>query len=61
MAFPSLSSFFKSKDAAEKKPGFVAPEMLECPYCRRFFHKRGHEHEPYCRDCWKLLKSVQTT
>jgi len=61
MAFPSLSSFFKGKGSGEKKPEPAAPEMLECPHCGRFFPKRGHAHEPYCRDCWKLLESVKTT
>ncbi len=55
MAHLSLSSIFKSKGSIEAKP--QPDDMIECPRCGRFFHKRGHEHEPICKDCWKLTKA----
>ena len=55
MAHLSLSSFFKTKAPLEAKP--PVDDMIECPRCGRFFHKRGHEHEPICGDCWKLTKA----
>jgi protein-arginine kinase activator protein McsA len=51
----SLSSLFKSK---EPHPERKEKEMIECPRCGRFFPKQGHEHEPLCRDCWKIEKSL---
>jgi hypothetical protein len=54
MAHLSLSSFFKSKGPVEMAAPI--PEMIECPRCGRFFHGRGHDHEPLCKDCWKLTK-----
>jgi hypothetical protein len=59
MANLSLSSLFKRRVAvgpAERKE-----DMIECPRCGRFFHRRGHEHEPLCKDCWKLEKSIGTS
>lgn len=55
MAFPPLSSWFKSKGPAEPKA--IGVEKIECPRCGRFFQKRGHDHEPLCNDCWKLTKA----
>jgi hypothetical protein len=56
MAHLSFFSLFKPKEPGEKKT--EKPVMIECPSCGRFFTKRGHEHEPLCRDCWKLEKAV---
>jgi hypothetical protein len=51
----SLGSIFKSK--TPEAGGAPQPEaMAECPRCGRFFQLRGHEHEPFCKDCWKLKK-----
>jgi transposase-like protein len=59
MAQLSFSSLFKRRATAGQAG--VKDEMVECPRCGRFFHKRGHEHEPLCKDCWKLEKSVGNT
>jgi len=54
----SLSAFFKSKGPEKTKDPM--PEMAECPRCGRFFRRRGHGHEPLCKDCWKLMKFAGT-
>lgn len=51
------SFLFKAKRPASGKG---EREMTECPRCGRFFPKQGHEHEPLCRDCWKMEKSLST-
>jgi hypothetical protein len=56
MANLSLSSLFKRRVTVE--PAERKEEKIECPRCGRFFQARGHDHEPLCRDCWKLMKSV---
>ncbi len=54
----SFSAFFKSKGPEKSKD--PESEMVECPRCGRFFRLRGHEHEPLCKDCWKLTKLAGT-
>ncbi len=60
MAPLTLSSLFKRRVTVEPAPG-EKDDMIECPRCGRFYQKRGHDHEPLCRDCWKLEKSVGTS
>jgi len=59
MANLSFSSLFKRRVTVA--PAGSKEEMIECPRCGRFFHRRGHGHEPLCKDCWKLEKSVGTS
>jgi len=59
MANLSLSSLFKRRVTVD--PAGNKEEMIECPRCGRFFHRHGHGHEPLCKDCWKLEKSVGTS
>jgi formylmethanofuran dehydrogenase subunit E len=58
MSFLSFSAFHKSTGPEKAKD--PESEMVECPRCGRFFRRRGHEHEPLCKDCWKLTKFAGT-
>jgi formylmethanofuran dehydrogenase subunit E len=51
-----LSSLFKAKDPDGERDR--KPPMIECPRCGRFFPQRGHGHEPLCRDCAEIEKTL---
>jgi formylmethanofuran dehydrogenase subunit E len=50
-----LSSLIRGKEPPEGKQ---PREMIECPRCGRFFPRRGREHEPLCRDCAHIEKTL---